>query len=127
MPASYKIDKERRFVLSTISGEITYAEMVAHQRSLSADPDFDPDFSQIGDFTYATLAKISPEEVIKFAQRSIFSPHARRAMILPNLADYGLGRMYETLRGLEGQTGVRAFLTLEEAMDWIVGEPLRGA
>lgn len=36
-------------------------------------------------------------------------------LILPNLADYGLGRMYETLRGLEGQTGVRAFFTLEEA------------
>jgi hypothetical protein len=114
-------------VLSTISGEFTYAEALAHQQSLSADRDFDPTFSHIADFTYATLAKISSEDVIKFAQRSVFSPDARRALILPNPADYGLGRMYETLRGLEGQTGVRAFLTLEEALDWIVGTPSPGA
>lgn len=121
MPTFYKIDKERRFVLSTASGEVTYAEMVAHQRDLSADRDFDPTFAHIADFTYARLAKISSEEVLQFAQRSIFSPDARRAMILADLTDYGLGRMYEMLRGLEGQTGVRAFRTLEEAMDWIVG------
>ena len=39
---------------------------------------------------------------------------------MPSMADYELGRMYETLRGMEGQTGVRAFRSLEEAMDWIV-------
>ena len=122
MPAFYKVYKERRFVLSTISGEFTYSEALAHQRKISADRDFDPTFSHIADFTLATWAKISPEEVLKFAQRSIFSPDARRAAILPNLADYGLGRMYETLRSMEGQTGIRAFRTLEEAMDWIVGQ-----
>ena len=106
-------------MLSTISGEITYAEALAHQRDISADRDFDPTFAQIADFTYGTLAKISPEELRQFAQRSIFSPEARRAIIVPNLADYGLGRMYETLRDLAGQTGVRAFRTLEEALDWV--------
>ena len=127
VPAFYKIDKGRRFVLSTVSGEITYAELVAHQRSLSADRDFDPTFSQIVDFTYGSLAKLSYEEVIKLAQRSVFSADARRALILPDLTDYGLGRMYQTLRGLQGQSGVRAFFTLEEALDWIAGEPSPGA
>lgn len=121
VPTFYRIDKKRRFVHSTVSGEFTYDEAIAHQRDLSADRDFDPTFAQICDFTYATLAKISSEEVVKFAQRSIFSPDARRALIIPNLPDYGLGRMYETVRGLEGQTGVRAFRTLEEAVDWVVG------
>ncbi|HKW62382.1 MAG TPA: hypothetical protein VJN89_07555 [Candidatus Acidoferrum sp.] len=121
MPAFYKIDKGRRFVLSTLSGELTYAEALAHQRDLSADPDFDPTFSHVADFTHASLTRISSEEMLKFAQRSIFSPEARRALIMPNPGDYGLGRMYETLRHLEGQTGVRAFRTLEDAMDWIVG------
>ena len=108
-------------MLSTLSGELTFAEALAHQRNLSADPDFDPTFAHIADFSYATLAKISSDEMVKFAQRSIFSPEARRALILPNLADYGLGRMYETLRGLQGQTGVGAFRTLEEALDWVAG------
>lgn len=104
-----------------LSGELTFAEALAHQQNLSADPDFDPTFSHIADFTYATLTKISSDEMAQFAQRSIFSPAARRALILPNLADYGLGRMYETLRGLQGQTGVRAFRTLEDALDWVAG------
>ncbi|HKW63269.1 MAG TPA: hypothetical protein VJN89_12035 [Candidatus Acidoferrum sp.] len=93
--------------------------MLAHQRDISADRDFDPTFTHIADFTYATLAKISPEEVRQFAEGSIFSPEARRAIIVPNLADYGLARMYETLRDLAGQTGIRAFQTLEEALDWV--------
>lgn len=108
-------------MLSTLSGELTYAELLAQQRNLAADPDFDPTFAHIVDFTHATLAKIAPEQLLKFAQRSIFSPDVRRAAILPNPADYELGRMYETLRGLEGQTGGRAFRTLEDAMDWIAG------
>lgn len=102
-------------MLSTISGALTLAEALARQRSSSADRDFDPTFSHIADFTYATLAKISTADLIKFAERSVFSLDGRCMLILPNLADYGLGRMYETLRGLEGQTGVRAFFTLEEA------------
>lgn len=110
-------------MLSTASGELTYAEALAHQQSISADPDFDPTFAHIADFTYASLAKVSPEEMRQFAQRSIFSPDARRAMVTPNLADYGMGRMYETIRGLAGQTGVRAFRTLEEALDWLAGGP----
>lgn len=122
MPIVYQIDKKRRFVLSTASGEITYAELRAHQRDLSADRDFDSNFAQIGDFTNATLAKISSEELFKFAQRTVFSPDARRAMILPNLQDYGLARMYETLRRIEGQPGIRAFQTLEDALEW-VAEP----
>ena len=108
-------------MLSTVSGEVTYAEAIAHQRDLSTDRDFDPAFAHIVDFTYGTLAKLSSEELRQFAQRSIFSPDARRGLIVPDLAEYGIGQMYETLRGLEGQTGVRAFRTLEEAMDWIVG------
>lgn len=108
-------------MLNTIKGELTFAEAQAHQRKLSEDRDFDPTFAQIFDFSYASLAKISGEDVFKFAQRSIFSPHARRALIMPNLSDYGFGRMYEQLCALQGQTGVRAFRTLEDALDWIVG------
>lgn len=119
MPHFYKIDKERRFVLSTISGEFTYADAIAHQRDLSADRDFDPTFAHLADFTYATFVKISGEEIRQFAQRTIFSPDVKRALIIPNLADFGFGRMYEALRNLDGQPGIRAFRTLEEALDWV--------
>ena len=114
MSVAYKIDKRRQFVLSPVSGEVTSAEMLAHQRDLSADRDVDPTCAHIADFTYGTMAKISPEELRQFAQRSIFSPEARRAFIVPNLADYGLGRMCETLRDLAGQKSSRAFARLKK-------------
>ena len=118
MPNFYSIDKKNRIVMSTITGEFTFTEALAHQRDLSKDKDFDPTFAHIVDFTHASLDKISAEEVRQFAHRSIFSQDARRAVVLPNLADYGFGRMYEMLRDLQGQT-VRAFRTLHEALKWV--------
>ncbi len=51
MPLFYKIDKERRLVMSTGSGVFSVADAVSHMEKLSKDPDFDPGFSQIADFT----------------------------------------------------------------------------
>jgi hypothetical protein len=119
MPSFYKIDKERRLVLTTVSGVFLPADAISHQQKLGKDPDFDSSFSQIADFTHVTQFEFSGEDVRQFAQRSIFSPNSRRALIVPNEVAFGLGRMYEILRGLEGEKGIRVFRTLEEALDWV--------
>jgi hypothetical protein len=120
MPAFYKIDKERRLVLSTGWGVFSLADALSHQQRLSKDRDFDPSFSQIADFTHITGMELTGDDIRQFAQRGIFSAHSRRAIIVPNEAAFGLGRMYETLRGLEGEKGIRVFRTLEEALDWVL-------
>ena len=119
MPTFYKIDKERRLVMSTGSGVFTLADAVSHMDKLSKDPDFDPSFSQISDFTHVTQIELSGDDIRRLAQRTIFSPHSRRAFITPNETVFGLGRMFEILRGLEGEKGIRIFRTLEEALDWV--------
>jgi len=119
MPAFYKIDKERRLVLSTASGVVTLADAVSHMERLSKDPDFDPSFSQISDFTHVTRIEISSDEIRRLAQRTIFSAHSRRAFIAPDETIFGIGRMFEILRGLEGEKGIRIFRTLEQALDWV--------
>jgi hypothetical protein len=48
MAAFYKIDKERHLVMSTGAGVLTLPDLLAHQEKLLADPDFSPDFSQLG-------------------------------------------------------------------------------
>jgi hypothetical protein len=50
MPIFYKIDKDRKLVLSTGSGFVTKMEALAHQDQVLNDPDFDPSFSQLADF-----------------------------------------------------------------------------
>lgn len=119
MPAFYKIDKERRLVLTTGSGVYTLADAVSHMDKLSNDPDFDPNFSQIVDFTQVTRIELSADEIRRLAQRTIFSASARRAFIAPDEVSFGIGRMFETLRSLEGEKGIGVFRTLEEALDWV--------
>lgn len=122
MPAFYKIDKERRVVLSSASGVYCLADARSHQERLSKDPDFDPSFSQIADFTQVTQIELSADDVRLLAQKSLFSPRSRRAFIMPNELAYGLGRMYGILRELAGETGIRIFRTLEEALDWVLSK-----
>jgi hypothetical protein len=45
---------------------------------------------------------------------------------MPNEAAFGIGRMYEILRGLDGEEGIRVFRTLEEALDWVFPKSATG-
>lgn len=123
MPASYKIDKERRLVLSSGTGHLTKQDILGHMDQLSKDPDFDPDFCQLVDFREITEVEFGPEEVREFAERNIYSPRARRAILVKDDLHYGLARMFETHRDLKGESGIRVFRDYNEAMGWI----LRGA
>jgi len=117
--ATYRIDKERRLVMSTGTGVLTKEDILGHMDRISKDPDFNPAFSQLADFRQITAVEFGPEEVRQFAQRSIYSPRARRAILVKDDLQFGLARMFEIYRELNGESGIRVFRTLEEAMDWI--------
>jgi hypothetical protein len=120
VPAFYKIDKERRVVLSSGAGVLTRADIQGHMDRLSSDPDFDPNFSQILDFTHLARVDIGPEDVRQFAQRNIFSPQSRRAFVVKDDLQFGLARMFEIHRELNGETGIRVFRTIDDALDWVL-------
>ena len=119
MPQFYKIDKERRLVLSTASGVFSRADAVGHMQKLLKDPDFDPSYFQIADFTQVTKIELTAQDVHELAQRSVFSPQSRRALLVRNDVAYGLGRMFGMLRESQGEMGIRVFRNLEEALDWV--------
>ena len=120
MSAFYKIDKERKLVLSSGTGVLTKEDILGHMDRLSKDPDFDPNFSQVSDFTQITVLKIEPEDVRQLAQRNVFSPRSRRAFVVKDDLQFGLARMFEIHRELSGETGTRVFRTFDEAMDWVL-------
>jgi hypothetical protein len=120
VPAFYKIDKERRVVLSSGAGVLNRADIQGHMDRLSSDPDFDPNYSQILDFTHFAGFDIGPEDVRQFAQRNIFSPQSRRAFVVKDDLQFGLARMFEIHRELNGETGIRVFRTIDEALDWVL-------
>jgi hypothetical protein len=119
MPAFYKIDKERKLVMTTYSGVLMIAESLGHQEKLPKDPDFDPSFSQLFDVTHVTEVQLTAEDVRTLARTSVFSPDSRRAILVDSDLKFGLARMFEVLRDTMGEKGIRVFRNLEDALDWI--------
>ena len=120
MSAFYTINKERRLVMSSGAGNLTKEDVFSHMDRLSADPDFEPDFCQLADFRHITDVQFGPEDVRQFAERDIYSPNARRAFLVKDDLQFGLARMFEIHRELKGETGIRVFRTLDEALDWVL-------
>jgi len=117
MPFYYKIDKESRLVMSTGSSVLTVADSLAHQDELLKDPDFDPTFSQLMDLTHVTKLEHTSEDVRRVAQRSVFSPNSRRAILVTADVAFGVAREFEMLRETLGETGIRVFRELDDALE----------
>jgi hypothetical protein len=119
MPVFYKIDKEHRLVMTTASGVFGFADMLGHQDLLLRDPDFDPAYSQLLDFTHVTKVEMDSEDVRKLAARSVFWPCSRRAILVDTDIEFGFARMFEMLRENAGEKGIKVFRDLDDALSWI--------
>ena len=122
MPAFYKIDKERRLVMTTAWGVATMGEAWRHQQRLMNDPDFAPGFSELSDFTQVTTLELSMENVHRLAQVNVFSPDSRRAFLVKSDAADVFARMFENLREKMGERGIRVFRELDDALLWVLSE-----
>ncbi len=122
MPAFYKIDKERRLVLSTGAGVVTKDDLMGHQDRLVEDPDFHPSFSQLWNLTEVTEANLNAADVEMMARRDVFSPNSRRAIVVAKDDHYGLARMFQIHRELSGEGGIRVFRNLDDGLDWIFSQ-----
>ena len=54
MPFDFVIDMKHRIVCSRAWGEFTEADVVAHRKHLKANPQIDPTFRQLADFSGVT-------------------------------------------------------------------------
>lgn len=122
MPATYEIDKRRRLVITTALEQFAVADGLAHQERLLKDPDFDPTFSQIMDVTRIDFSGVTADDIRKLAERNVFSPGSRRAIVVSSTFVYGFGRMFEMLRENAGESGIRIFRDMDDAIDWILSE-----
>src|ERR1700685_465567 len=120
MPAFYHIDKERKLVMSTASGVLTRNDISTHMMNLLKDPDFNPAFSQLADFTHMTGREFTADDIRDFARTNVFSPNSRRAFIVADDETESLAEMFAILRDVAGERGIRVFRTLDEGIDWII-------
>jgi len=97
MPAEYKIDKVLGIVFSLAHGTLSDDEAYSHQDKLRNDPDFDPSFSQLADFTKVAKVDLSTDGIHHLARRNPFGGGSKRAFVAPMDLMYGLARMFQIL------------------------------
>ena len=96
-----------------------FDDIRGHQDRLLANPDFDPSFDQLIDATAATNLEISEDEARALANRRIFSPKSRRAIVATEPYIFGLGRMMEIYHERLEYADVEVFDSMDEALKWL--------
>jgi hypothetical protein len=97
MPAEYTIDKLSGVVFSFAHGNVTDQDAYSHQDRLRKDPDFDPGFCQLFDYTKVTQVDLSSDAIHHLAERNPFGLGSCRAFVVPSDLLYGLSRMFQIL------------------------------
>jgi hypothetical protein len=101
LPVSYLIDQNQRLVVSRLSGTVTEPEVHKHNRTLRADPDFNPNYRQLVD-----------------SHDQYFAPGTRRAFIAISDVAFGLARMFALSAEGSGQT-IEVFRERRVAEEWL--------
>lgn len=107
-------------MITTASGNVTFAEAMAHQDQLSRDPEFSQDFSQLLDATTVSRLDLSALQIRELARRRMFSATSRRALVANNPAVFGVGRMLQTYLDLaKAEEKVAVFYSRSSALKWL--------
>ena len=122
MPGSYWIDPSKNTVFSRGWGVFTDEELIAHATTLRADPRFAPSFQQIVDFRDLEGLHVSAEAVTRIARDNPFPRDARRTVVVPSDAVYGMVRMFEVRMNAD-PAQFAIFRTIEPAFEWIGLDP----
>jgi len=92
------VDVKQRLVVSTFYGEINDAEVLSVASLIRSHPDFDPNFSEIADFSGVTAGTLSTSAVQELSLReSILSPASMHVAIAPQGHIFGVFRMAQVL------------------------------
>jgi len=120
MPWNYRIDEERRLVITTAWDRLTGGEVIDHQRKLLNDPGFERDFSQFLDLADVTEMQINRVTVAELARFDLFSAKSRRAFFAPDPLTYGMSRMFIALRDAHGgKEQIEVFKDRDKALVWL--------
>ncbi len=122
MPISYEVDKQRRLVVCTASGVVTAGDVMEFHERIVKDNDFNSSFSQLVDCTAITKTNISPKGMRALAEESSFSTDSRRAFVADSPLGFGLSRVYEIVRSLQGDKHIRVFRNRADALTWLLAE-----
>jgi hypothetical protein len=125
MPIIYRIDHERRLVLSRAVGLFNAAGAFAYQREVWTRPEVTGYDELIDMSAVAEVELHHPDRLRQLAEISSATDpptlSSRLAIVAPNDLTFGLGRMYQAHRALQSKStkDVGVFRTLGEAFAFL--------
>ena len=125
MPYRCVIDTQRRVIVSTLCGRVTFAEATTLQNEMTNHPDFNPEFDRLIDATAVTVLDLSMIEAAVIASRRLFTSPSRCAIAATNPAIFGMGRLMQAQHAMAGgKEPICVFYDLAAAMQWLGLESL---
>lgn len=125
MPMSYRIDHDRRLVITQGHGILRDHEIFGYQREVWSRPEV-AGFNELVDMTAVTQILVPSLERVRdlaelAAEMSRTAPRTKMAIVAPDDLAFGLGRLFETFResASPGVKPVAVFRTMPEALDWL--------
>jgi hypothetical protein len=123
MPMTHKVLKDQRFVLIIGSDVIDADDIIANRQGLLNDPDFDPTFDALVDFTRVPDASLDLDSIRSLSREPLFSGASKIAVVIApsgNMALFAIAQRYETYREVSAMGDrLRVFRTLEQAREWL--------
>lgn len=84
------------------------------------DPDFDPNFQLLLDFTRVASLELSVDEAKKIASRKLLSASSRRAFLAGNLEVLGVARLIQMYSEMmERRAKISVFHDRTTALKWL--------
>jgi hypothetical protein len=118
VPATYRLEPDKRVVVTRFSGDVSDEDLLQHSASLAADSAFESSFNQIVDTRGVSNVGVTAEGIRELAGVTPFSPESRRAIIADSDVVFGLSRIFELSTGADSDH-FRVCRTPEDALDWL--------
>jgi hypothetical protein len=118
MALQVNIDKTRRLITASATGEISDADLEAMQSSFEANPEFSPTYSRICDLSGATAVTVTESFLNRWAEDPMMERTARHAFVCTDPAV--MSHVLEFVRqSRKHARDVSMFPTFDQAANWV--------
>jgi len=119
----FSIDRDAGVRVAAFCGVVTDADLMEAYESLLGDPHYDPTLHDLLDMSGVERLEISADairELIKrYARVDELGIRTKLAIVAPSDVAFGVGRMYEMLRGDDVPEEIRVFRESSQAGRWL--------
>lgn len=97
MPVQVAVNRDRKLVITSYSGEVNDADVARQISEIKRNAPYDGEYSAITDFTGVTQFNISLEQIRSVAETVSPLAKSKRVMVAPTDVAYGTSRMFQAL------------------------------